>query len=165
IKAKTFQFFFADERDALRILNGSPWLVQNSWLLLKKWEKAQCIDYLDFTMVPVKVQLWGLPVHCKTSRMGHKIGACLGQVKSVDLFETRESVALFSKFWLNWIVCYSCDLIGHDEEYCAEKKSHTSDREDKDKNLGPWLRASKFGRRIEFTPKDMNKGANTVTAR
>ncbi|KAJ1440114.1 hypothetical protein SESBI_02352 [Sesbania bispinosa] len=34
---KTYQFLFAEEKDADRILQGSPWIFRNSWLSLKRW--------------------------------------------------------------------------------------------------------------------------------
>ncbi|KAJ1421660.1 Zinc knuckle CX2CX4HX4C [Sesbania bispinosa] len=133
IQDKTFQIFLEEERDVDRVLRGSPWLFRNSWLILKKWERGREIEDMIFTHVPIKIQLWGLPPHCKTPKMGMKIGANIG------------------KDGINWIdfqyerlpqVCYSCGLVGHDEEFCSKKSATETDRDDDIKGLGPWIRAS-----------------------
>ncbi|KAJ1439268.1 hypothetical protein SESBI_02640 [Sesbania bispinosa] len=76
----TFQFFFDDESDVERIIKGSPWIFHNSWLILKRWMRDENIDSIEFNLVDLKVQIWGLPAHCKTSKMGVKIGTCLRKV-------------------------------------------------------------------------------------
>lgn len=32
------------------------------------------------------VQIWGLPVHCRTKKMGLNIGSCLGTVTESEIF-------------------------------------------------------------------------------
>ncbi|KAJ1402466.1 hypothetical protein SESBI_28002 [Sesbania bispinosa] len=90
IISKTFQFFFDEDTDVNRILAGSPWLFRNSWLLLKRWERDQSVDSIDFNHTQVNFQVWGLPAHCRTPRMGSKIGTCFGQVIRSDVYECKE---------------------------------------------------------------------------
>ncbi|KAJ1399474.1 Zinc knuckle CX2CX4HX4C [Sesbania bispinosa] len=153
VRDKTFQIFFEEECDADRVLKGSPWVFRNSWLILQKWERGKEIADLSFTHVPIKIQLWGLPPHCKILKMGMKIGACLGEVMQAEFFETREKGSFIKilvqvditkplkscvnvgsrKDGINWIdfhyerlpqVCYSCGIVGHDEEFCSKKIIH-----------------------------------------
>ncbi|KAJ1413686.1 hypothetical protein SESBI_19509 [Sesbania bispinosa] len=90
IVPKTFQFFFDNETDVSRILKGTPWLFRNSWLILKQWSRGQSIDSIDFSTISIRVQIWGLPSHCRTAKMGFKIGAFLGKVTESDVFECKE---------------------------------------------------------------------------
>ncbi|KAJ1416986.1 Zinc knuckle CX2CX4HX4C [Sesbania bispinosa] len=153
IAPKTYQFFFEEEKDISRILNGNPWLFRNSWIVFRRWERSQALELLEFTSVPVRVQLWGLPAHCKIEKMGRKIGGCLGEVNSVDIFETRDrgsfiklvviidtsrplklGIHVGSKtYGVIWVdfeyermpqFCYFCGRIGHEEDFCAYKDSH-----------------------------------------
>ncbi|KAJ1384636.1 hypothetical protein SESBI_42352 [Sesbania bispinosa] len=76
---KTFQFFFEDERESTRILNNSPWLFRNSWLVLKKWERGADINTMNFRTVEVKMQIWGLPPIVVHLRWGGKLEHAWGQ--------------------------------------------------------------------------------------
>ncbi|KAJ1405471.1 Zinc finger, CCHC-type [Sesbania bispinosa] len=177
VVVKTFQFFFEKEDDVERILKGSPWLIRNLWLILKTWCRNQKVEEVDFTKVHVRVQLWGLPAHCRTLKMGQKIGACLGRVGEVDIFENRERGSFIkvlvdidvTKPLLSGIpmaskkdgislvsfqyerlpqFCYNCGRIGHDEDMCIDDKSTGTEEEEESKTFGPWMRASHFGRKV-----------------
>ncbi|KAJ1382698.1 hypothetical protein SESBI_44011 [Sesbania bispinosa] len=80
ISDKKFQFLFDETRDANRVLQGSPWIFRNAWLSLKRWERGQELEAF-FSMVSLNMQIWGLPLHCRTTTMGTKIGACMGEVR------------------------------------------------------------------------------------
>ncbi|KAJ1422241.1 Zinc knuckle CX2CX4HX4C [Sesbania bispinosa] len=175
VAQKTFQFFFEEESDAERIRKGSPWLFRNSWLILRGWERGQNMEEVDFSNVLVRMQIWGLPSHCQTVRMGFKIGACMGRVQEVEIFETKEKgiylrcliemdvtkpllggISVGSKEdGVSWIsfqyerlpqFCYACGLVGHEEELCKRRrKSELVGEGSEEEEWGPWLRASQFG--------------------
>ena len=42
---------------------------------------------MDFSRVRILVQFWGLPPHCKTKRMGEKLG---GNVIDAGIFELSD---------------------------------------------------------------------------
>ncbi|KAJ1378378.1 hypothetical protein SESBI_47910 [Sesbania bispinosa] len=155
VAPKTFQIFFEKEEDANRILLGSPWIFRNSWLVLRQWERTQSFENMDFSKIPIKLQLWGLPAHCKTPKMGMKIGACMGIVRNAELYETRDK-GTFIKVLVEIDVhnslkkgdqCKDCGVIGHDEESCTQKNEN-GNVEDEESNFGPWLRASQVGRLV-----------------
>ncbi|KAJ1381862.1 Zinc knuckle CX2CX4HX4C [Sesbania bispinosa] len=153
VEPKTFQSFFEAESDMERILRGSLWIFHNSWLCLQCWERNQDLSMLNFTFVPLKVQIWGLPFHCRTTKMGYRIGSCLGEVKDSAIFE--ENGVMWVDFQYERLpqFCYSCGLVVHEEDTCG---SHTSQVEQEDRgegNLGPWLRGSQVGRRIADNQK------------
>ncbi|KAJ1420356.1 Zinc knuckle CX2CX4HX4C [Sesbania bispinosa] len=144
---KTFQFFFGSEEDTTRVIGGSPWLFRNSWLVLKRWSRDQSIDQVEFSKVLLSVQLWGLPPHCRTPKMGRKIGACLGRVEESEVYEGRDKITFVKLLvevdtqkpllpgipvgshmdGVTWVdfryerlpqFCYKRGHIGHDEDSC-----------------------------------------------
>ncbi|KAJ1404178.1 Zinc knuckle CX2CX4HX4C [Sesbania bispinosa] len=162
IVPKTFQFYFDDEADVNRILKGSPWLFRYSWLILMRWVRDLNIDSLDFSCVAVRVQLWGLPAHCRTPKMGSKIGACLGQVLEYDVFECKERKSFLkilvnldtqkplltgvpvgsNKDGVTWVefqyeklpqFCYLCGRIGHDDMFCNSSPKAPIDENENDR--------------------------------
>ncbi|KAJ1431874.1 Zinc knuckle CX2CX4HX4C [Sesbania bispinosa] len=150
---------------------------------MRRWERGMDIGSIEFSLVPVRVQIWGLPAHCKTIKMGYKIGGCLGEVKTADLFEIRDRGS-FLKLLINldssnplkagihvgsksdgvhWVdfeyerlpqFCYSCGKIGHEEVFCHNTTNKEEDTDPEAKPLGPWMRASQFGRRLILQSND-----------
>ncbi|RYR04439.1 hypothetical protein Ahy_B06g084166 [Arachis hypogaea] len=69
IKPKLFQFFFHKEIDMRKVLKGNPWMFRNSWLLIKKWERGVNPSEMDFSRTEIKLQIWNMPEHCKTTTL------------------------------------------------------------------------------------------------
>ncbi|XP_025636032.1 uncharacterized protein [Arachis hypogaea] len=69
-----FQFFFNDESDLIRVEKGSPWLFKQFVIHLKRWNASRKIEDEDFTLIPIWVQMWGMPEFCKTKEVARKIG-------------------------------------------------------------------------------------------
>ncbi|MCH94497.1 DUF4283 domain protein, partial [Trifolium medium] len=84
---RILQFFMNNQDDQDRILQGNPWIFRNSWLVVKPWDRETDIHTLDFDHVPVWIQLWGLPPHCKTKQMGESLGALMGKVEASEFYE------------------------------------------------------------------------------
>ncbi|KAJ1403686.1 Zinc knuckle CX2CX4HX4C [Sesbania bispinosa] len=166
---KIFQFFFQDSR----VVKGQPWSFRNSWLILKRWERHLNPNDMDFRNIQVWVQLWGLPIHCRTRQMGRRIGACMGTVSDADIYEIQgmgsyvrilveidvskpllPGINAGSKsdgvFWVDFQFeklpqfCYQCGMKRR-AVLQGIGKMKTGNQ------LGPWLRASLFGRRINST--------------
>lgn len=68
-----------NQLDHERILQANPWIFRNSWLLLQPWDRVTDPSHYNFDWVPVWIQLWSLPAHCKTKAMGTSIGNLLEQ--------------------------------------------------------------------------------------
>lgn len=178
IEGKILQFFVDKKIDHDRILQGNPWTFRNSWLVVKPWDRKVDPLSLDFESVPVWVQLWGLPAHCKTKLMGESLGALMGKVVASELYEyPGKNVIVKIRVELNvnnplstgihvgnpidgntWVdfryenlplFCFQCGLIGHGEKLCQNPPLNRGDAAP----LGPWMRSSQYGRRI-MDPKD-----------
>jgi hypothetical protein len=87
INSGILQFFMDRAIDQERILLGNPWIFRNSWLIVKAWNRQTDPTVEDFTQAPVWIQLWGLPSHCKTKKMGEIIGNLLGTVEASEFYE------------------------------------------------------------------------------
>jgi hypothetical protein len=158
--------------DQDRILLGNPWIFRNSWLIIKPWDRETEIQALDFTHVPVWVQLWGLPQHCKTKMMGVSLGSLMGTVEESEFYEyPGKKVIIKIKVNINvhkpipsgihvgnltdgncWIdfryeklplVCFKCGLVGHAEKLCRNTPMAASTIAP----LGPWIRSTQYGKR------------------
>jgi hypothetical protein len=70
LEGKLYQIQLEKEDDMQRILKGNPWTIRNCWLIVHKWDRNVEIQCLDFAHVPLWIQFWGLPLHCKSIGMG-----------------------------------------------------------------------------------------------
>ncbi|GAU35043.1 hypothetical protein TSUD_30090 [Trifolium subterraneum] len=161
-----------NQADQERILQGNPWIFRNSWLVVKPWDRGMNPHTLDFDHVPIWIQLWGLPPHCKTKKMGESIGALMGNVEASEFYEyPGKNVIIKIKVAINihnpitsgihvgipidgtsWIdyryeklpqVRFNCGMIGHHDKLC---KNQALDL-DTLAPLGPWIRSTQYGRR------------------
>ncbi|MCI23299.1 DUF4283 domain protein, partial [Trifolium medium] len=87
IEGGILQFYMSKNIDQERILMGNPWIFRNSWLIVKNWDRQTDPKTVEFTHAPVWIQLWGLPPHCKTKKMGESIGNLLGTVEAAEFYE------------------------------------------------------------------------------
>ncbi|KAJ1438438.1 hypothetical protein SESBI_03049 [Sesbania bispinosa] len=151
LSTKVFQFFFEDDRDVNRILTGSPWLFRNSWLNLKRWERGSKVEDLNFSNVPVHIQLWGLPNYCKTKKMGQRIGPCMGVVTESEIYEVRDKgtfIRLRVMMDISKPLKAGIHAGNHSEEFCPAKDTNEGNKENNHNTRGPWMRAPQTGGRI-----------------
>jgi hypothetical protein len=157
-EGKLIQFFMDDIADHDRILLGNPWIFINSWLVVKPWDRE------DFDHVPVWIQLWGLPIHCRTKQMGESISALLGYVEASEFYKypgknliIKIKVAIDIKKpilsgihignptdmtkWIDYRyeklpqVCFKCGMIGHMDKLCRNPALNLETLAP----LGPWI--------------------------
>jgi hypothetical protein len=170
IEGQIIQFFMDKKIDQDRILLGNPWIFRNSWLIIKPWDRETNIKDLDFDHVPIWIQLWGLPNHCKTKQMGKNLGALLGRVEAAEFYEYPGKNRIIKiKLAINihqpiqtgihvgnpidgttWIdyryerlpqIFYRCGIIGHAENLCQNLPMETGNSVP----LGPWIRSTQYG--------------------
>jgi hypothetical protein len=150
IEGGILQFFTTKPIDQERILLGNPWIFRNAWLVIKAWDRQADPRTVDFTYAPVWIQLWGLPPHCKTKKMGESIGSLLGKVEAAEFYEypgkkmiIKIKVAINvlkpiqtgilignhrdDTYWIDFRyeklpqVCFKCGLLGHGDTLCLNE--------------------------------------------
>ncbi|PNX60790.1 hypothetical protein L195_g052112, partial [Trifolium pratense] len=128
---------------------------------------------VEFTHAPVWIQLWGLPPHCKTKKMGESIGNLLGSVEASEFYEYPGKKMIIKikvavnvhqpiqtgslignhKDGTSWIdfryeklpqVCFKCGILGHGDNLCQNEPLNLEDAAP----LGPWIRSNQYGRRV-----------------
>jgi len=178
IEGKLYQITMDNEQDVARIIKGSPWIVRNCWLITHAWDRRTNPSDLNFSKLPLWVQIWGLPLHCKSIEMGEQIGAQIGEVMDVGMYDYPENARILkvkicfdiasqiraglyigNEFdGVNWVdfryenlpmFCFGCGLVGHNEDNCSSPPSlKFSTTEGTTNPRGAWLRSKVFGRRV-----------------
>jgi hypothetical protein len=82
------------EQDVSRIVKGNPWIVRNCWLVVHAWDRKTNPVDLNFSKIPLWIQIWGLPLHCKSILMGEEIGAKIGEVMDVGLYDYPDNARI-----------------------------------------------------------------------
>ncbi|MED6151896.1 hypothetical protein PIB30_086731 [Stylosanthes scabra] len=80
-----------------RVLKGDPWIFSNSWLLVKRWDRKEEPEEKGLEEADIKIQLWNLPEHCKTAKLGRKIASVMGEVKECEVYENTKDQIRFVK--------------------------------------------------------------------
>ena len=79
-----FQFKFALESQVSWVMNNGPWNFDNWILVLRRWERGMMAWSVNFTGLPIWVQVWGLPCNLINDEAGLEVGKSLGHVIEVD---------------------------------------------------------------------------------
>jgi hypothetical protein len=160
------------EADQDRILLGNPWIFRNSWLIVKPWDRETDLQTLDFNHVPIWIQLWGLPAHCKTKQMGESLGSLMGKVEASEFYEYPGKKMIIKikvsvnvqklipsgihvgnpndgNCWIDYryeklpLVCFKCGIVGHMDKLCRNPPMVLGSLAP----LGPWIRSTQYGKR------------------
>jgi hypothetical protein len=163
------------ETDIQRALKGNPWMIRNSWFLVHPWDRQINPNKLDFQHAPAWIQLWGLPIHCKTVNMGKHIGSQLGKMEEAAIYDYPQKARIVkirvcinieepirsgmfignTKDGINWVdfryenlpmFCFNCGLIGHNEDKCEIPIQILP--EGGTNPRGPWLRSNIYGKKV-----------------
>jgi hypothetical protein len=154
IEGGFFHISMDNEKDIQRALKGNPWMVRNCWFLVQLWDRQINPSNLDFLHAPAWIQIWGLPIHCKTAAMGRHLGSQLGKVEDAAIYDYPQKARIVKvkvcinieepirpgmfignpKDGINWVdfryenlpmFCFNCGLIGHNEDKCESSFLHT----------------------------------------
>jgi hypothetical protein len=170
-----FHITMDSDTDLQRAVKGNPWIIRNSWFLVHHWDRKINPNNMDFKHVQIWIQLWNLPIHCKTTNMGKHLGSQLGKVEEAALYDYPQKARIVKiKVNLNieepirpglfignttdgitWVdfryenlpmFCFTCGLVGHTEEKCSN--TTISLPEGGVNPRGPWLRSNIYGKRV-----------------
>ena len=140
--------------------------------MLHKLEVGESIQTLTFKDVAFWVQIHGLPTLSQTREAGLRIGRSLGKVEKVDVGDKGFSMGCYLRIrvtldisqplswgrivrsggsesqWVEFkyerlpVFCYLCGKLDHDENECLEWLRSVGPIRAKEKQYGPWLRAT-----------------------
>jgi hypothetical protein len=163
------------EKDIQRALKGNPWMVRNSWFMVHLWDRQINPSNIDFQHAPAWIQIWGLPIHCKTVTMGKHLGSQLGKVEDAAIYDYPQKARIIkikvcinieepikpgmfignTRDEINWVdfryenlpmFCFNCGLVGHNEDKCENPTQFIP--EGGVNPRGPWLRSNIYGKRV-----------------
>ncbi|PNX86755.1 hypothetical protein L195_g042837 [Trifolium pratense] len=150
IEGKYLQFFMNNVEDQDRILHGNPWIFRNSWLIVKPWDRETDPRTMDFDHVPIWIQLWGLPTHCKTKAMGNHLGSLMGEVEASEIYEyPRKQTIIKIKVAINIHkpILSGIHVGNPTDGTCWIDYRNRALNTDTIAPLGPWIRSTQYGRR------------------
>lgn len=155
--------------DLTRILDRSPWLLNNNMLILKKVAIGEDPLTMAMDTIEIWVQIHQLPFGFMDERIGALVGSHIGKMIKFDdennygpwrkymrvrvqidvnvplqqeliiEREKGESIKLVFKFEKLGKFCFVCGVIGHSENFCSDKFEASS--EGNSKKWGAYLRA------------------------
>ena len=84
LRENIFLFKFACEGDKRRIVELGPWNIEGFPLILKQWNQNMVVEDLDFSSLPIWIQIHNLPIEYMSKENAVEIGSLVGEVVDVD---------------------------------------------------------------------------------
>ncbi|XP_030970072.1 uncharacterized protein At4g02000-like [Quercus lobata] len=84
LRENIFLFKFACEGDKRRIVELGPWNIEGFPLILKQWNQNMVVEDLDFSSLPVWIQVHNLSIEYMSKENAVEIGSLVGEVVDVD---------------------------------------------------------------------------------
>ena len=161
---------FGDEREKRRVLDMSPWSYEKQLVLLQEFEGELTPKEIEMRWSPFWVQIYNLPLKCRTKETAWAIGSKLGSVMEVDVsdsgvqwgkylrarvkidvtkklvrgkkitIEGGESRWVYFKYERLPNFCYRCGLLSHAIRDCPELVGVNYQTDDSQLQYGAWLR-------------------------
>lgn len=173
IETNLFSFQFNNQKDAERVLNGTPWHFNKDSLVLKPIEENIPPSAMQFNLTPIWIRLYDGPLLARSKTVVQQMGNRVGRFVEVDeetIHGLSQSIRLRVEIDLNkplktgmkicidnknvWIqikyerlpsFCYICGHLGHTMKDC-----------DQAEEIQP-SQSLKFGDFLRASPKKMGK--------
>nr|POF10518.1 wd-40 repeat-containing protein msi3 [Quercus suber] len=84
LKENIFLFKFACEGDKKRILELGPWNIEGFPLILKMWHQNLSVEDMDFSSIPIWIQVHNLSIEYMSKENAKEIGALVREVIEAD---------------------------------------------------------------------------------
>ena len=170
IDEELFLVEFGDEKDKKRVIDMCPWNYEKQLILIQDFEGELTLKEIDIKWAPFWIQIYNLPLKCRTKETGWAIGSSLGTVLDVDVpesgvqwgkclrvrvrIDTTKRLIRGKKITIEggesrWVsfkferlpnFCYSCGLLDHSLKDCSDELDVTKEKEASILQYGSWLR-------------------------
>ncbi|CAA0805991.1 Unknown protein, partial [Striga hermonthica] len=166
-----FQFIFENQEDMLKVANGTNWIFENQFLILRKWKEGLRSTDKSFNELNLWVQIHNVPLNWLTSEVGLKIGKIFKSISNVlisnlgsqggrlikllvtvDITEAlprcttirlgSQAVTVTFKYERLVNLCFYYGKIGHIEKGCNQRIEDISANTLKEGQFGEWMRAT-----------------------
>ena len=161
---------FGDERDKRRVLDMRPWSYEKQLVLLQEFKGELTPKERVMRWSPFWVQMYNLPLKCRTKETAWAIGSKMGLVMEVDVSDSGVQWGKFLRVRImmdiskklvrrkkitieggesKWIhfkyerlpnFCYKCGLLSHAIRDCPESTGLNFQMDDSQLQYGAWLR-------------------------
>ena len=176
IDEELFLVEFGDGKDKKRVIEMCPWNYEKQLILIQDFEGELTPKEIDIKWAPFWIQIYNLPLKCRTKETGWAIGSSLGTVLDVDVpessvqwgkclrvrvrIDTTKRVLRGKKVTIEggesrWVsfkferlpnFCYRCGLLDHTLKDCSEEVDTTIGAETNTLQYGSWLRGDPLRR-------------------
>ena len=176
IDEEIFLVEFGDGRDKKKVLDMCPWSYEKQLILIQEFDGKLTPKEVDIRWAPFWIQIYNLPLNCRTKEIGLAIGARMGEVLEIDVQESgvhwgtclrvRVRIDVTKKLvrgkkitveggdsrWVNFKYerlpnfCYRCGLLNHALKECPETGENNKSTEEEVLQYGAWMRGEIFRR-------------------
>ena len=167
---------FGDEKDKRKVMDMCPWSYEKQLVLIQEFDGKLTPKEIEVKWALFWVQIYNLPLNCRTRETGRVIGSCLGEVVDVDVSEAgvqwskclrvRVRVDVTKRLvrgkritaegeeprWVNFKYerlpnfYYRCGFLNHSLKECSEGQDQRDKEEVSQLQYGSWLRGEPMRR-------------------
>ena len=88
VKDELFLVEFSDGKDKKKVLDMCPWSYEKKLVLLQEFDGELSPKEIELKWAPFWIQIFNLPLKCRTKDIGWAIGSKLGEVLEVNVSES-----------------------------------------------------------------------------
>ena len=170
VEKDLFLVEFSDGKDKKKVLDMCPWSYEKQLVLIQEFDGELTPKEIEIKWAPFWIQIFNLPLKCRTKEIGRAIGSKLGEVLEVDVSESgvhwgrclrvrvridvTKRLVCWKKITIEggegrWVqlkyerlpnFCYRCGLLNHALKDCSKSGERNAVGENEELQYGAWLR-------------------------